>query len=118
MKTTRLSIILASRVDDNEVVGSGDSTEAESGGSICKLDASKKLIKFKSQTKNRYLGNSNDTKKPKFLISGDRKVFNHLRQAFTKASILWYFNPECHIWIETNTSGYTIGEVLNQLTSN
>ena len=44
-------------------------------------------------------------------------AFNYLLLAFTKALILWYFNPECHISIETDTLGYTIDKMLSWLTS-
>ena len=44
-------------------------------------------------------------------------VFNHLGLAFTKAPILWHFDPKCHILIETNISGYAIGGMLSQLAS-
>ena len=57
------------------------------------------------------------TGEPTFLTPGTREAFNQLRQAFTEASILRYFDPECHIRIETNASGYAIGGVLSQLTS-
>ena len=40
-----------------------------------------------------------------------------MRQAFIEAPILRHFDPECHIRIETNASGYAIGRVLSQLTS-
>ena len=40
-----------------------------------------------------------------------------MRQAFIKAPILRHFDPECHIRIETDASGYAIGGVLSQLTS-
>ena len=40
-----------------------------------------------------------------------------MRQAFLKAPILYHFDPDCHIRIETDASGYAIGGVLNQLTS-
>ena len=40
-----------------------------------------------------------------------------MKQAFTEAPILQHFDPECHIRIETNASGYAIGGVLSQLTS-
>ncbi len=40
-----------------------------------------------------------------------------MRQAFLKALILNHFDPERHIRIETDASGYAIGEVLSQLTS-
>ena len=36
---------------------------------------------------------------------------------FTEAPILQYFDPECHIRIETDALGYAIGGVLSQLTS-
>ena len=52
-----------------------------------------------------------------FFTFGAKLVFSKLRQAFVKASILHHFDLECHIWIETDASGYAIGEVLNQLTS-
>ncbi len=40
-----------------------------------------------------------------------------MRQAFLEAPILNHFDPERHIRIETDASGYTIGGVLSQLTS-
>ena len=50
---------------------------------------------------------------PTFLTLSANEVFNQLRQAFTKALILWHFDLECHIRIETDTSGYAIGKVLS-----
>ena len=50
---------------------------------------------------------------PKFLISDTRIAFNCLWLVFTKVLIPQYFDPECHIWIETNILGYAIGKVLN-----
>ena len=52
-----------------------------------------------------------------FLTSGARKAFTELRQAFIKALILHHFDPERHIRIETDESGYAIGGILSQLTS-
>ena len=40
-----------------------------------------------------------------------------MRQAFVKAPILHHFDPERHIRVETDASGYAIGGVLSQLTS-
>ena len=57
------------------------------------------------------------TGEPTFLTPGAREAFNQLRQAFTEAPILRHFDPECHIRIETDASGYAIGGVLSQLTS-
>ena len=55
--------------------------------------------------------------RPSFLTPEARSTFNRLRLAFTEALILRYFDPECHIRIETDASGYAIGGVLSQLAS-
>ena len=55
--------------------------------------------------------------KPTFLTPNTKEAFIQLRQAFTKVLILWHFDPECYIQIETNTSSYAMGGVLSQLTS-
>ena len=52
-----------------------------------------------------------------FLTLGAKRAFTQLRQAFTEAPIPRHFDPECHIRIETDASGYAIGGVLSQLTS-
>ena len=52
-----------------------------------------------------------------YLTPKAREAFTQLRQAFTKAPILRHFDPECHIRIETDASGYAIGGVLSQLNS-
>ena len=52
---------------------------------------------------------------PSFLILEAKLGFNRLWLAFTKALILWHFDLECHIWIETDASDYAIGSVLSQL---
>ena len=54
---------------------------------------------------------------PSFLTPEARSAFNRLRLAFTEAPILRHFDPECHIRIETDASGYAIGGVLSQLAS-
>ena len=50
------------------------------------------------------------------LTSATKKIFHHLRHAFIQAPIFQHFDPEWHIQIETNASGYAIGGVLSQLT--
>ena len=102
LKTT-WSSNLAQRDDDDEVVR---------GGSDKNLSKSKKSknTKFGIQT---HIG---ATREPIFLTPGAKKAFNQLRQVFIKAPILWHFDPECHIRIETNTLSYTISGVLSQLT--
>ena len=66
-----------------------------------------------NQPKSRNQSNSGATKEPQFLTSKAREAFDHLKQAFTKAPILHHFDPERHIWIVTDTSGYVIGGVLS-----
>lgn len=68
--------------------------------------------------KSKNLSNNRATKEPKFFTFKARKAFNHLKQAFTKATIFQHFNLERHIRCETNASDYVIGGVQNQLTSN
>ena len=77
------------------------------------MSKSKKLKNAKSGVQTRL----DATNKPILLTPDAREVFNQLRQAFTKAPILRHFDPECHIRIETDASGYAIGGVLSQLTS-
>ena len=102
LKMTRSSD-LAQKDDDDEFV-EGDGRN---------LSKSKKSKNAKSGIQMR-LG---ATGEPTFLTHDARKAFNQLKQAFTKAPILWHYDPECHIWIETDALGYVIGGVLNQLTS-
>ena len=93
----------------------------DKGGTAGGADAgpNKKLAKSKSgkSSKSRNPSNSRATEEPKFLTSEARKAFNHLKQAFIEAPILRDFDPERHIRIETDASGYAIGGVLSQLTS-
>ena len=75
---------------------------------------------FKSSGKNEgKLAKSDFTKlvrgaeKPSFLTLDARQAFPQLRQAFIKAPILWHFDPECHIRIKTDASGYVIGGIFS-----
>ena len=56
--------------------------------------------------------------KHNFLTPDAKKVFNYLRLAFIKASILQYFDLKNYIQIETDVSGYSINRVLSQLNLN
>ena len=80
-----------------------------------KMSKSQNLAKSgKSLSKSGNLTNFNATEDgPKFLTPDARTAFNHLWLAFTEAPILWHFDSKCHIWIETDASGYTIGGVLS-----
>ena len=88
-----------------------------------KLAKSRKLSKSKSEkskkpSKSKNSSNFNATEAgPSLLTPNARTAFNRLWLAFIKALILCYFDPDCHIWIKTNISGYAISEMLSQLTS-
>ena len=141
LKTTMSSQVLAA----NEVLGArvlaADEVGSVGGGGDGSSDGSKRVEpktgRSKSQ-KSSKSGNSEGKKSAKskklsksgnspnfdakkaglsFLTPGAREAFNHLRLAFTEAPILRHFDPECHIRIETDASGYAIGGVLSQLAS-
>ena len=88
------------KIDDNEV--DGDEVGDDEVGT--KVQKVQKLSKSKETESG-------------FLTSGAKKAFTKLRQAFIKAPILHHFDPERHIRVETDASGYAIGGVLSQLTS-
>ena len=92
-------------MDDIEVDG-GEVKVDEIGKKVQKLFKSKNLSKSKKTVR------SSD-----YLIFGAKLAFTKLRQAFFKAPILYHFDLERHIQIKTNVSGYVIGRVLSQLTS-
>ena len=118
-------------VGDDEVngfgVGENGVEHAKKSGKLSKSGKSKSEKTSKSwnsaksgkkSSKSGNLTNFDATEDgPKFLTPDARTAFNRLRLAFTEAPILWHFDPECHIRIETDASGYAIGGVLSQLTS-
>ena len=93
----------ALRVDDDEVVGVGGR-------------ANETVEQNSSKSRNSArVPNIGATGKPTFLTPAAKKAFSLLRQAFIEAPILRHFDPESHIRIETDASGYAIGGVLSQL---
>ena len=89
------------RADDDEVVGGGGGRANET---------------VRNSSKNStHVPNIGATGEPNFLTPDAKKTFNHLRLAFIEAPILRHFDPESHIRIETDASGYAIGGVSNQL---
>lgn len=52
-----------------------------------------------------------------FFTSKARLTLAKLRQTFSTPPILYHFDLEYHIRIESNTSSYTIGTIFSQLTS-
>ena len=104
LKTTESSELALGELRTDEVVGDGG--KADDRNPIKKS----KNAKSRSQTR---IG---ATRELTFLTPGTKKALNQLKQAFTKAPILQHFDPECHIRIEADASGYAIGGVLSQLT--
>ncbi len=93
------------------------------GGSFENLSTATKLAKSKKLTKSKRsdLPKANFTKVnfgTDFLTIEAKKAFIHLKKAFIESLILRHIDPECYIWIETDFSGYAIGGVLSQMTSN
>ena len=82
----------------------GGEFDSEIGKKGQKRSKSKNLSKFKK------------TLRSDFFTPKARLVFIELRQAFVKASILHYCDPERYIWVETDASGYAIGRDFSQLT--
>ena len=82
-------------------IDGGEVKDGEVGKKVQKRSKSKSLSKFTLD----------------FLTPRAKLTFTKLRQAFLKALIFYHFNPECYIWIEIDASGYAIGGVLSQLTS-
>ena len=59
------------------------------------------------------LTSKNSNRTTSYLTLDAKQAFIQLKQAFIKAPILRHFDSECHIQIETDLLGYTIGRVLN-----
>ena len=98
---------------ESEINGNGiDDVEIHSGE--IKVDEVEKKGRKMSKSKN--LSKSKKTVGSDFFTIGAKLAFIKLGQAFLKALILHHFDPECHIRIETDLSGYTIGGVFGQLT--
>ena len=113
---------------DGEVLGfgvGGGGEELAKKSGISKCGKLKKLFKSRNSTKSgKNLSKSGNSPNfgaievgPSFLTPDAREAFNRLRLAFIEAPILWHFDPECHIWIETDALGYAIGGMLSQLAS-
>ena len=103
-----------SRAGRGGIDGSGiDDVEVDGG----EVEVDKFGKKGQKTSKFKDLSKSQRTVGSDFLTPGAKLAFTELRQAFLKAPILHHFDPERHIWIETDASGYAIGGILSQLTS-
>ena len=95
--------------DGREIDRSGIDNVEIDGGNVRDNEVGKK---------GRKMSKSKKTVGSDFFTSRAKFVFTKLRQAFVKAPILYHFKLKCHIRVETDALGYTIGGVFNQLTSN
>ena len=104
-----------SRARRDGIDGSGMDDVEVDGGEVEVDEVGKKgrkTSKSKNSSKSKKAVGPSD-----FLTPGAKLAFTELRQAFLKAPILHHFDPERHIRIEMDVSGYAIGGVLSQLTS-
>ena len=104
-----------SRAGRDRGIDGSEMNDVEVDGGEVEVDEVGKKARKTSKSKN-----SSKSKKAvgpsDFLTPGAKLAFTELRQAFLKAPILHHFNPERHIWIETDVSGYAISGILSQLT--
>ena len=88
-----------SKLDENELnSGEVDGDEVKSN---------------KVEKKVQNLSKSKKTVGLDFFTPKAKLAFIKLRQAFFKAPIFHHFDPEGHIWIETDVLGYVIGRVFS-----
>ena len=109
LKTIRSSETSAPRIfraDNDEIVKDGGGRANETIVDLSKNEKSRKSTR---------MPNIRATRKSNFLTPDAKKAFNYLRLAFIKALIFQHFDPESHIQIETDVSGYALGRVLSQL---
>ena len=106
------------KIGDDNVVGNwvdgGKATNSTKGKNQAKMTKSKILVKFKNHD---FAMSKTEEARSGFFIPEAKLAFTQLRQAFIEATIFHHFNLESHIRIETNASGYTIGNILSQLYS-
>ena len=100
LRKTRLAKNLSSLMAEDAEVGS------IGGGGDCEDETVKRSP----------LTSKNSVGATGYLTPGAKRAFTQLRQAFIKAAIFQHFDPECHLQIETDVSGYAISGVLSQLT--
>ena len=90
----------------------------EFGGDDCGKNEARTSISMKKPTRADYLSFDHVSRAVSNYLTPDaKKAFDQLHQAFTEAPILQHFNPKRYIRVKTDTFGYAIGGVLNQLTN-
>ena len=98
-------------VDGNSMVDGGKATNPTKRKNQAKMTKSKILVKSKSH--DFPLNSRNKEAGTGFFTPKARLAFTQLRQVFIKAPILHHFNPESHIRIAIDASGYAIGGIFS-----
>lgn len=118
------SDLAGEETNDNIVDTVGvDGAEVTSNNEVVGCDIKNVLIatNLAKSKKSNLTKNSNFAKdnsfETDFLTSKAEKTFIHQRKTFIKTLILYHFEPESHIWIETEALGFAIGEILCQMVS-
>ena len=93
-----------------DVVGGDKATNLTKGKNLAKMTKSKILVKSKNHD---FLKSRPEDAGTGFLNPEARLAFTRLRQAFVETPIFHHFDPESHIQIETDVSGFAIGGVLS-----
>ena len=96
------------------MIGGSKATNPIKRKNQAKTTKSKILVKSKNHD---FLKSRTEKVGTGFFTPKARLVFTQLRQAFIEVPILHHFNPESHIRIKNDVSGYAIGGVLSQLSS-
>ena len=94
------------------MVGGGEATNSTKRKIPVKTTKFKILVKSKNHN---FPKSRPEEIKTGFLTLKAKLAFTQLRQMFVEAPILHHFDPESHIQIEADASGYAIGGVSSKL---
>ena len=97
-------------VDENTTIDSIGNSKVDTVRVDAKMANSKSQVKSKGKNLTKAIAQGSGSC---FITHGAKQVFTKLRQAFIEILILYYLDSNCHIYIETNYSSYTIGGVLS-----
>ena len=94
--------------DGSELNGNGMNNVEVDGNKIGDNE-----VRKRGRKTSKNLSKSKKTIGSDFFIPKARLAFTKLKQAFVKALILYHFDLECHIQVETDVLGYAISGVFS-----
>ena len=108
------SKVSSNSVVDNRIIDGGEAIN-QANSTKRKKQAKTTKSKIMVKSKNHDFSPNSKNKKAEigFFTPETRLAFTQLRQAFVKAPILYYFDPESHIRIEIDILSYAIRAVLS-----